>query len=140
MRVKGSRAAPKRLFMRRAPFATARTSPALRVRQTAMRSASARLYVRSTIASVLTNAMPRPQVIFRTLRSTSTQRQKIKDPTKDKSNEQKLTKYLKSVDQPLTVGAFRHYTENNPSQACEHRHPKDVSHCFLPAAISKASS
>src|SRR3954470_21940826 len=54
----GSRCEPKREVVRRTPLATARTMPCWRVSSVMMRSASASLCVRSTMASSLYRGMP----------------------------------------------------------------------------------
>ena len=56
-RMNGSKRAPNLDFVRRTPFATARTLPWSRVSNVMMRSASPSLAVRSTTASSLYNAM-----------------------------------------------------------------------------------
>src|SRR5688572_468204 len=67
-------------------------------------------------------------------------RNEIQNPAEEKGYRDKFTKNLNSVDEPLTLSAFCRNTEHNRRQGREDNHPQNVSHGFLPAAISNASS
>src|ERR1051326_1220564 len=68
------------------------------------------------------------------------ERNEVENPTKQESNDNKLGKDLQAIHESLPVIALGGDTEDNRGQRGEDGHPKNVSHRFLPAAMSKASS
>src|SRR5687767_15793405 len=126
MSVKGSSEAPKRFFSLRQPFATPRISPAERLRHTTILSASARLYVRRTRASVSNTAI--------------SPRNKVEDPGQHQTDHNELGKNLDPVKPTLAVCVFSHHAKHHRRHRGEQAHHEKMSHDRLPAAISNASS
>src|SRR5215212_4475061 len=136
--VKGSSDAPKRFFSLRQPLATPRIKPAERLRHTTILSASARLYVRRTKASVSNIAMSKPGA--RAAQPSMSPRNKVEDPTKHQTDNNELRKNLESIKPALAGRVFRHCAKYHRSHRGKQRHHQEVSQDLLPAAISNASS
>src|SRR5690349_22329675 len=138
MSVKGSSEAPKRFFSLRQPFATPRINPAERLKHTTILSASARLYVRRTSASVSNIAISikgeersRPR---------ASPRNEVEDPTECEADDDELGEDFQPVKPAFARRVFGHRAKHHRGQRRKQAHHEKMSHECLPAAMSKASS
>src|ERR1041385_1652870 len=129
MSVNGSSAAPKRFLSFLQPFATPLINPAERLKQTTILSASARLYVRRIRASVSNRA-----IVW------WSPRDKVEEPGQCETDNDERGEDLQTIEHALMVSIFRHRSEDHGSKRSKQTHHEEMSHSFLPAAISNASS
>src|SRR5512143_2020480 len=85
---------------------------------------------------LLLTAYPPPNLFDEGL----TKREKIEDPSQDKRDDEELAKDLQAIDELLSIRPLGNGAEHNTGQYRKEGHPENVPHCFLPAAISNASS
>src|SRR6185503_14865920 len=129
MSVNGSSAAPKRFLSFLQPFATPLIRPAERLKQTTILSASARLYVRRMSASVSNKA-----IVW------WSPRDKVEEPAQRETDHDEFGEDFKTVEPALAVIVFSHRSKHHGSKRSKQAHHEEMSHDFLPAAISNASS
>src|ERR1043166_18545 len=143
--VKGSSPARRRLYRRRAPRATPRSSPAFSVMQTTILSASASLCVCSTTASVSTSPIAPLQSPLRArLRGGHARRPRspgypVEQPGQRKAHAHELREDAQGVAHAPVLALAPDYGEGERNEQCEQAHQSEVFQAFLPTPMSKAS-